>query len=435
MNDLGTAMRDVAEHVDVRAGFVGDVLRGGQRRLALRRRGLAVAMAAVVGLIGFGAGVLVRVRSDPGPLDVRLLEPTKGNLANDRSTLLRATELWRSSTAPTWREERGVTEFRGGPHVYWAGVTFGGDAAVVMQEAKAQDRWQTMVGLIATDPADGVRKLVGSTNPRDPAGLGESFQFGWQDRTFLVLDRPTPVYLSQAAAWDHDGRAHRTWTLVKMDDGVGLWTVPEGSDPATTRLVATDDPPTATVSADRLLTTRPASSYVRDGIHARRTGAPAVPAAVDRLFSAGTRLLVGADARTPPIDVDPVALLRAAGMTDLGPDPRAGTWRIRGRLPDGELVLVGEYQQNPRPSALYAVLLTDRGTPEQVLRGSEVEPSSVAVVRLPDDRGWVAAADGKQLRYRTSTGGDWLGSDTSAALLPHDAVQVQVGTQVVDLTR
>ena len=435
MNELGTAMRDVTEDLDVRVGFTADVLRGGRRRLAWRRRGLAAAMAVVVGLIGFGAGLLVRVRADPDPQDVRLLEPTRGNLAGNEATLLRATALWRDSTTLDWRKERHVTEFRGRPHVYWAGVTFGGDAAVVMQEAKAYDRWQTMVGLIATDPADGVRKLVGSTNPRDPTGFGESFQFGWQDRTFLVLDRPTPVYSSQDADWDYDGRPHRTWSLVKMTDGVGLWTVPEDSDPADTRLLASEDPPTGAISADRLLTTRSASSYVEDGINARRTGTTAITSTVDRLFGPGTRLVVGAQASPPPVDVDPVALLRAAGMIDIGVDPRAGTWRIRGRLPDGDLVVVGEYQQGPRPSALYAVVLRPDGTPERVLRGSEVKPSEVAVVRLPDNQGWVAAAEGRKLRFRTSTAGDWQGSDTSATLIPDDAVQVQVDAQVVDLTR
>lgn len=53
--------------------------------------------------------------------------------------------------------------------------------------------------------------------------------------------------------------------------------------------------------------------------------------------------------------------------------------------------------------------------------------------RLPDGQGWLVAAYGKALSYRTD--GDWHDVGRDAALLPDNATQVRVGDQVVDLPR
>ncbi len=62
-------------------------------------------------------------------------------------------------------------------------------------------------------------------------------------------------------------------------------------------------------------------------------------------------------------------------------------------------------------------------------------------VRLPDDEGWVVLSYQAELRYRTTPDGPWqaVESDRGAALLPAEAVQVEVsregGTDVVELVR
>ena len=73
MNDLKTAMKDVAEHVDVPAHFTAAVLRGGKRRQARRRRTVAAAVVAVIGVAGVGVNALER-NGPPG--DSRLATAT-----------------------------------------------------------------------------------------------------------------------------------------------------------------------------------------------------------------------------------------------------------------------------------------------------------------------------------------------------------------------
>lgn len=438
MNGLGAAMREAAEHVDVPTGFTGEVLRGGRRRQTRRRVGLALAAVVVVGVAGFGAGLAVRQSAEvPRALDGRLLEPTRGNLANDPDRLRAATAVWRQALTQSWRSDRGVTELRGEPHVYWAATTDVGDAAVVMQEAEVQDQVRTLVGLVGRDAADGSQELLGSTSPGDPDGDKESFQFGPGDRTFLVVDPRIPVYASPTATRNADGVLQRTWQEVPIVDGVGLWTTPEGVSPSTVRLVTSLGPPTvADIPLERQLNTQPASSYLRNGYHAERNGVP-----TGRAEMWGTRphgdMQVGPAGSGPSSSTDFYAILRSSGVVDIGPSAFFGRWAVHGTTPDGTGLLVGECLEGNEPSTLYAVLFRADGTPDRVVRGPAVALTSPLPVqlRLPDGRGWVVAGDRAVLRYRTSATGEWQGSFTRAAVLPDDAVQVEADGQVVDLPR
>lgn len=445
MNGLGAAMREAAEDVDVRTGFTGDVLRGGRRRQTRRRIGIALAAAMVVGLAGFSAGLAVQHRADvPHALDGRLLEPTKGNLANDPARLRSATAVWQTSLTLSWKYDRGVTELQGEPHVYWVATTEAGDAAVVMQAAQVRNQWRTLVGLVGRDPADGSQKLLGSTSPGDPDGDKESFQFGPGDRTFLMVDPRISVYLSPSATRNAEGVVRRTWQEVPIVDGVGLWTTPEGADPSTVRLVTSLGPPTVSdIPLERQLNTYPASAYLRDGYHARRNGEPDTNSRRwQPVFPAGS-LLFGAGG-TPPPETDPEPILRQAGVLDIGPRAYISSWNVRGTTGDGTGVLVCEALEGSGPGVLYAVLYRPDGTPDRVVRGSAVVATSPAPVRvhLPDGRGWVvASAEWATLRYRTSPTGEWLGAVANAALFPDDAINVQVSptngaqAEVVDLPR
>ncbi|MCS7479992.1 hypothetical protein ACFFQW_07830 [Umezawaea endophytica] len=432
MNELGTAMRRASEDVDVRAGFTGDVLRGGRRRQARRRTGLAITIAAVVGVVGFGAGVLVQAWQGPKPQDQRLLEATKGDLADDPARLAAAAGVWQRALTMSWRYDRGVTEVHGQPYVYWAATTTAGEAAVVMQEARVRDQVRTLVGLVGRDPADDEQKLLGSTSPGDLGGDKESFQFGPGDRTFLVVDPMTPVYASASSTRDADGVVRRTWQEVPIVDGVALWTAPEGTDPSTARLVSGDGPPTTTnIPRERQLPTCPASGYLRYG------QCDITAYADTKMWDSTPRpdMPVGPAGSGPPEKTDVYSLLRAAGLVDVGATIRFSEWTVRGSTPDGTSLLVGEFVEDPRPSALYAVLFRANGTPDRVLLGPAVDVQSPVPVRLrlPDGHGWVVASDRTVLRYRTSTTGDWQGSYTYAAVIPDDAVQVEADGQVVDL--
>jgi hypothetical protein len=438
VTDLGTAMREAAEDVDVRTGFTGDVLRGGRRRQARRRVGMVLAAVVVVGAVSFGAGLAVRQAPDvPQALDRRLLEPTMGNLANDPARLRAATAVWEDSLTPSWRYDRGVSELRGEPHVYWAATTDVGDAAVVMQEAQVRNQWRTLVGLVGRDPADSALKLLGSTSPGDRGEDDESFQFGPGDRTFLVVDPRLPVYASPSATRDADGVVRRTWQQVPIVDGVGRWTAPEGTDPSTVRLVTSLGPPTVSdIPPDRQLNTRPASSYLRNGYHAQPNGSPTDIADMWGAKPHGD-LQVGPPGSGPSPSTDLYGLLKGASMVDIGPSAFVSQWTVHGTTPDGTGLLVGECLERGEPSTLYAVLFRADGTPDRVVRGPAVDLRSPLPVRmrLPDGKGWVVAGDRTVLRYRTSATGEWQGSFTRAAVLPDDAAQVEVDGYVVDLLR
>ncbi|MFD9737785.1 hypothetical protein [Umezawaea sp. NPDC059074] len=434
MNDLGTAMRDVAEHVDVRAGFVGDVLRGGRRRQARRHAGVAVTMAVVIGIVGFGAGYAVRNwPSTPRPEDRRLLEATRGNLAGDPTRLSTTVLVWQRSLTSSWKHNNGIAAFRGDPHVYWAATTAVGDTAVVMQEAEVEGRVRTVVGLVGRDPADGVQKLLGATSPGTPDRDKESFQFGPGDRTFLVVDPVVSAYASASSSRDADGVVVRTWQEVPIVDGVGLWTTPN-PDPSTARLVSGVGPPTAAdVPPERQLTTYPASAYLRDAHLAQPNGAPPNDA---RGSGAILDLSVGPAGSGPPARTDVVPILRGAGLVDIGPLHRLGR-TVHGTTPDGTGLVVGEWLQGTEPRTAYAVLFRPDGMPDRAIRGPVVDSASPVPVRLrlPDGHGWVIASDESGIRYRTSDTADWQGSFDYAAVIPDAAVAVEVAGQVVPLTR
>ena len=78
------------------------------------------------------------------------------------------------------------------------------------------------------------------------------------------------------------------------------------------------------------------------------------------------------------------------------------------------------------PSRAYVVLLPRSG-PATVIDGGPVDRrSSLPVqVRLPDRQGWLVAAKGAQLAWRTGSGA-WTPAGRNAALLPAAATEVQV---------
>jgi hypothetical protein len=427
MNDLGTALRDVTKDLDVRDGFIGDVLRGGRRRQSRRRTAMAAGVAAVVGLLGVGVGMLVGAPPRVQSADSRLDRPTGGDLASDSRLAANAVALWEENLTFSWRYDRHVVgDPADEPHLFWAGTTPAGPAVVVLQrvrvrvEATGQERWRTAAGLVATDPADGQRKVVYSTNPSAPHGDDETdaFQFGPGDRTFLVAGSSTPVHRSTSASWDEQSRVTRTWERFDLQDGVGVWVLPSDADPAQVRLVATNTKPD-TRQRESQVSVEPASRYLATG------GKTDTPADVPDGLRWGTDLRVGEPITTPP-RFSLVDALRSAGALDLGRQ-RPGSWSITAGLGNDRTVLVGENRDSSHPVGLYAVVVGQGDVVERIVRAEIYSSSALPVnIRLPGYDGWIVAAQGATLTYLMPPGFPPGLTTADAALVPSNATAVEV---------
>lgn len=442
MNDLDTAMKDVAEHVDVPAHFTAAVLRGGKRRQARRRRAVAAAVVAVIGVTGVGVSAVQR-NSPPG--DSRVAVATQGDLAGDRALVEKAIEIWKGTTTlPGGMILDG--EPIGDPHAYWAGSTPAGNAVVVVQEAVVNGVTQTRRGLVATDPADGATKLVGLSMSMNPDATESGFQFGPGDRTFLTVHGSQPAFVSPTVTRQADGQVRRDWTRLSASGGVSVWTAPDGVDLAGVRLVANHDSPTAVSLPERVLITRKASVFVRDGLVLTLHGQDLSPLHYPWTDPTDKIVQVGMDpANLPQFGYGMEQALLDAGMVDVRSSirtemkfVRSGVttleivdsvkWRIHDTFANGDGLQVAQVFEESGTTRLYAIISNHGGTPTKVVRGPGVDPASPLPVkmRLPDGKGWVVGAYGANLRYRNSESAPWQDLATSGGLLPDDTTQVQV---------
>ncbi len=124
------------------------------------------------------------------------------------------------------------------------------------------------------------------------------------------------------------------------------------------------------------------------------------------------------------------------GTVDPDHSSGQGGWCIVVGIADGTTVIVGEVQEDEDPSQIYALTIAAAGEPVRVQIGGTVEPSAAlpVAIRLDGGHGWVVAAYGSALAYRTTVEGVWTDAGTDAALLPEDATQVRVthsGREVV----
>ena len=448
---LGRAMRAATDELDLQPDFTGRVVRGGQRRAGHRRIRIVAAAAAMLVLVGVGV-----VAASPGrdaeqpvlPVDRRLEQPTGGDLAGDRQFLVDAAQAWEEGVAHSFNAERGIfQDLRGEPHVYWAGSTPAGRAAVVLQQAFLHpsdglseadaNKWQTLVGLVALDPGDGKLKLVGDQYRSDGNPAPGHFQFGPGDRTVLVVDRGLPLYFSAAAQTQPDGTITRDWQQLTVTDGVAVTQVPEGAQAADARvLVRAARPAPNDRNYNGFLPLEPASGYLLGGVSPTLDdnhlpwprlsgGATPTPGTGDDRV-----IRVGANPTVPGDVINSLGgWLEERGFIDLGIwHSSPGLWSVAAGLPDGRTALVGEYQQESDPSRLYAVLVDPAGQVQTVQYGGQLDPTAPlpVAIRIAGAQGWVVAAPGSHLRYRTASDGQWIDGGAEAALLPDDAVQVQV---------
>jgi hypothetical protein len=443
-NRLAAAWREATDELRLPADFVDRVVRGGRRRAA-HRRGRIVAGVATVALIVAGVALVGIARGGPTatPSDPRLEEPTHGDLATDQAFIDRAVRAWRDGIKVSYNADRGIFDDpRSAPHVYWAGTTPAGPAAVVLQRfylhehdnlsSTDANETQTLVGLVGSDPAGNRLALVGDQYRADGFPEPGYFLFGPGDRTVLVLRRDVPVYLSTRPVLDQDGRTTRQWQRLAFTDSVAVAQIPAEDDPDAVRLVARTTAPEPDVKTwDGLLLLERASVYLQAAADIRAGRTTEFDQRENRLqwLEYGPPVRVGQD---PPAMDHPDHVLNEAlhdwGTIDLGLSTTYyGLWCVVAGLPDGNVALVSEVQQDDRPSRVYAVITDRAGTVLAVRPGNVVDLTAAlpVVVRLPDGQGWVVASYGRQLAYR-SAGGDWTPAGAHAALLPDVAAEVRV---------
>jgi hypothetical protein len=431
---VNRAMWDATDRLCLAPDFTDRVVSAGRRRVRRARvRGVAIAVAVVMA----GGGATVAWRDATGTAivaDHRLVQPTAGDLAGDAGLIERAVRAWHVGLPYAHSGEEAVAALRGEPHVYWAGTTKSGPAAVVLQEGAHRGQ-VGIVGLVATDAASGAFRLLGEY----PEGQGAPlvFAFGPADRTLLTLDPGVPLYISMVPVTGPDGMVTRDWRRMPLADGVALAEVPAGGDPDAVRVLARRAPPGA---SERDTTgqhwVQETSQYVEqaDAVRAGRdTATVTVVPDSDSLLSwsnrdPGVPLRIG---RSTQVHDDGGILLRAVGESGFL-DPQvgihgSGSWEVVAGLPDGRTALLGQVHLGSDQAPVFAVLLDATGAVDAVIPGGPADRDAPVPVRvrLPDGQGWLVAAYGSSLAYRAPGGGAWVEAGRDAALLPDTATEVR----------
>ncbi|SDM33977.1 hypothetical protein [Allokutzneria albata] len=451
---LGRVLRAAVSDVDSPAGFAEAALRKGRRRRSRVRAALASAAVAVTVITG---GVLTgmpawKSASDSitPATDARLGKPTRGDLAGDAEFVDRARSVWRAELPDLLGR---VTNTRPGacwavlgePHVYWAGRTADGSAAVVMQTIRStpatcpvnvEPRQTTAVGLVGTDVHSRFH-LLGVVASGFGNQAAEVFLFGPGESTVIALEESQARYVSPAPAVGPDGRVAREWQELVFRDGV-----------ATMRLDRATSPPDRLKA--RFAKRKPAEpgETVPDQDLVPAFTTFHVQAVIDKwIGNAGPAPYLGWSAVRGDLGgprQDPaerarrfVGALNRGGHTDPADrEPglparegwgQPGGWHVTAELPDRRTVVLGEHLIGD-VTHLFAVLWrgdeVDRVVPGGPVDGSRPLPVKL---RLPDGQGWIVAHEGSRLRWRSGDG-PWTALPGDAALLPEQATHVEVFT-------
>jgi hypothetical protein len=420
-------------------GFADAVLRGGRRRRARRRLTVTASVLAVVAVAT--AATVVTLREDtPAPVaDVRLTQPTKGDLAGDQAFLDEARKAWQEGLpiAPEARD-RYYDDPRGEPHVYWAGNTPAGRAAIVLQPVYVHPNSQvtekglhTAEGLVAIDQGDGRFKLVGThVIGQDRPGQAAYYKFGPNNRTMLIVDRGEPVHYDLDPDYDDKVRAYRfDWQRAEPDGGVAIVTVPAGKTPLSAIAYEGNDPP-GQLSVDELpVVPRAASVWLPLRLP-------------DPAYRLDSSVLAWGDVvwrLGEPVELTAAQLESLWGYYRYYPgeyDVATSLWTIAAALPDGRVVILKERQNGTaKPRLIAEVAPNPNATETVMIDGGVVDSSAILPIRfsIPDGGGWIVADKGKRLSYRTSPDEAWQDAGRDAALLPANATEVLVDDLYVRL--
>jgi hypothetical protein len=445
---LTALLHEATDDLETRPGFAGAVLRGGRRRQFRRRMVMATSAATAVALLGGGTYVVVHqdgTEQTTAADDPLLTQPTKGDLAGDQEFLAQAITEWRTGlTHSPFADQNIYDDMRGEPHVYWAGNTPAGKVAVVAQQVNIhltnparqnENGPRTAAGLVAIDPKDGKLKLVtdqwedGDASPQTNR-VGD-FRFGPDDRTVLITTNGKPIYYSTEPLL-RDNKLVRDWHRMPEKDGVALVELPEDIDPAAALVVERDSQP-GPEYMERVgsFGLSPASRYLTQA-GGDNTINPPQPTGIRWSYET---LSVGSTGG-PQFDINKTYIVEVATKLEYSGGGYAGGYYIRAGLPDGRVAVLSDLQNDAHPARFYVLLVTP-DLKYSVYDGGDVNAGEALPVhfRLPDQQGWIIAQLNQPLKYRTSTTGEWQDAGVSAALVPDETVQVQVGDTVVNLPR
>ncbi len=438
--ELTEHLRSATDGLEPPPGFADVVLLGGRRRRARRRLTVAASVVAVVAVATAATVVTLREDAAVPVADVRLTQPTKGDLAGDQAFLDEARRVWERDlpSAPEARD-RYYDDVRGEPHVFWAGDTPVGRAAIVLQPVFVHPNSQvteegprTAEGLVAIDPGDGELKLVNTRviGAEGRPGQAVYYRFGPDDRTMLIVDRGRPLHYDTAPEFVDDVRAIRfDWQRVQPEGGVAVVTAPAGRGEVSAMVYEGADPPAQLSVAETPVVPTAASIW----LHLR------LPDPSYRLRSAG---LAWGDVMWQvgePLGMSEERVDAMWGYYRYYPttfDVITSLWTIAARLPDGRVVIVKERQSGTAAPRLVAEIAANVAATETVrVDGGPVSADVTLPVRfrVPDGGGWIVADKGEELSYRTSPDEPWQKAGRDAALLPEDAKEVLVGDRFVRL--
>lgn len=443
-DNLTALLNNATDSVEAPPGFTETVLRSGRRRQARRRLTVAASAVLAVALVGGGAYLTTYQDTEQVAAANPLLgQPTKGVLAGDQNFVAQAKELWRTGLLRSPEAQRDVyDDMRGEPHVYWAGETPAGRAAVVVQQVYVHQNDQLhlnaggerlAVGLVATDDADGELKLVTDQwqmdGPTDRLGY---FRFGPDDRTVLIVTLGKPVFYSPEPKLRDHTPVH-DWQRMQEFDGVAVATLPDGVNPDAAIVVERDTQPADTdTNRDGSFSLTGASAYLGA---AGKLDNPVNPPGPTGIRWLNTQLTAGGTGG-PQFDIDKTYSDKVAMPLSYSGGGYMGVYYVRAVLPDGRVAVVSDIQNGAAPARFYALLVTP-DMKYQVYDGGDVNAAEPLPVhfRMPDEQGWVIAQLDQPLKYRTAVNGEWVDAGTSAAVVPDETVQVMVGTTIVDLPR
>jgi hypothetical protein len=458
--ELTQALHDATEDVEPRPNFAADVLRGGRRRRSRNRFTIGAALAGTTAVAVAAVAVLPNHLASPPPpadqntrtdtgLHVSLLNSSSGELINDEAVTSAAVRGWQDGIAGSAGETAGISpeDLLGEPNVYWAGTTpWGGDdspetsttVAIVAQETTIPtDGADIVAGLLVNNPDDDRENELELVSVQE----GGWAYFMLPDLRTVIGAMPTDLpddvtlSISTEITVDENGKSVREWHDMpdEQNDGVALAHVPSGTNVHNVLMQMNPIPEGYGSGLAPLvpLVLPPNSGEIQE----RGLPWPAESLHVPEPRDLGStpeeifrRSLVDSSR-----DIDSDGLLDPPSLLFDGQDPPH--WTVAADLPDGRTLILSEYQELDHPAYVFTVLMRPDGSIETVTRVKEIDPTSTepVIAPAPDGQGWVVAAWGQQISYRTSAEGSWTDLGTSAALVPADGVEIKVTDTVYPL--
>ena len=422
-NELTLALREVTDDVTPRPNFAADVLRGGRRRRSRNRFTIGAAVVGTAAVAAVAVTVLPKDLAAPPPADrpteFSLLDRSGGDLIDDEAVTRAAIAGWTDGLAGNAGEAAGISpeNLVGDPHVFWAGYTSFGNAAIVAQEATLADGTRTVAsGAVADNPNDDrpdELELVGAS-PTPTAFL-------LPDNKSLLAPLPDGIqdlFVSTTITVNDEGRSVRSaWKSFSGEDTATVIQLAELPRPHNLRIA--------------IGTTEGRDGYLPVRLHPNtpvipNRGLPWVPFPI--------HVPEPRDLPSGQVWESFTNGLRDSGLLDAykeGP-PK---WTVVADLSDGRTLILSEYQELDNPAWAFSVLLRPDGSVETVERVTEIDPTSTApiIAPAPDGQGTVVAAEGQSIAYRTSADGSWEDLGNGAALVPDDASDIRVGDAVIPL--